>query len=62
VVVLEQDLAKAMGNALRLQLGSDASIICIDGISIRENSYLDLAEPVGNGTALPVVIKTLAFI
>lgn len=62
VVVLEADMAKAMGNALRLRLGSAAAILCIDGIHVQENSYLDLASPVADGSALPVVIKTLAFI
>lgn len=62
VVVLETDMAKAMGNALRLRLDSTTAIICIDGIHVQENSYLDLASPVADGSALPVVIKTLAFI
>ena len=62
VIVLEQDMAKALGQALQLRLGGNAAIICLDGISIPEGSYLDLAQPVGNGAALPVVVKTLAFL
>lgn len=62
VVLLEEDMAKALGQCLQLRLGRDAPIICLDGIHAPEGSYLDLAEPVGNGTAFPVVVKTLAFL
>lgn len=62
LVVLEQDMAKSLGQALCLLLGPDRPILCIDGIHAPEGSYLDLAEPVGAGAALPVVVKTLAFI
>jgi len=62
VVVLEEDMAKALGQSLQLRLGPSAGIVCLDGIHTPEGSYLDLAEPVGGGTALPVVVKTLAFL
>ena len=62
IVVLEQDMAKALGHALQLRLRKETPVICIDGIHAPEGSYLDLAMPVGAGTALPVVVKTLAFI
>ena len=61
VVVLEADMAKALGQALRLRLGETAAIVCLDGIRVPEDSYLDLAKPVADGAALPVVVKTLAF-
>ena len=56
LVCLEQDMAKALGNALRLLVG-DRSCLCIDGLSLTSGSYLDVGEPVG--PALPVVIKSL---
>ena len=62
VVVLEADMAKALGQALRLRLGETAAIICLDGIRVPEDSYLDLAKPVADGAAFPVVVKTLAFL
>ena len=60
VVVLEQDMAKALGHALRGRLAAGTPVICLDGISVQEGSYLDIAAPVGGGAALPVVVKTLA--
>ncbi len=62
VVVLEHDQAKALGQALQLRLGRDVPLVCLDGIHVPPGSFLDIASPVGGGTALPVVVKTLAFI
>ena len=56
-VALEQDMAKALGAALRLRLGEERPILCLDGLQLSEGSYLDVGAPVG--PALPVVIKTL---
>ena len=61
VVCVREDMAKALGQALQCCLGSSTPILCLDGLSLPEGSYLDIAAPVGNGSALPVVVKTLAF-
>ena len=57
LVCLEQDMAKALGQALALRLGQDAKILCIDRVKLGEGSYLDVGAPVG--PAFPVVVKTL---
>ena len=57
LVCLEQDMAKALGQALALRLPKDAAVLCIDRVKLSEGSYLDVGEPVG--PALPVVVKTL---
>ena len=54
---LEQDMAKALGQAVALKLGQDAEILCIDRIRVHPGDYLDVAAPVG--PAFPVVVKTL---
>ncbi len=56
-VALEQDMAKALGQAIALRLPQDRPCLCIDSVSLEEGSFLDVAAPVG--PALPVVIKTL---
>lgn len=56
-VCLEQDMAKALGQALALRLGKDKPVLCIDRVRLGEGSYLDVGAPVG--PALPVVVKTL---
>jgi hypothetical protein len=58
-VAAEQDMAKALGQALALQLANDAQCVCIDGFKLAEGDYLDVGAPVG--PAIPVVIKTLIF-
>lgn len=57
LICLEQDMAKALGQALALRLGPNAEILCIDRVKVGEGSYLDVGAPVG--PALPVVVKTL---
>ena len=54
---LEQDMAKALGQALALRLGREAAILCLDRVKVGSGSYLDVAAPVG--PAFPVVVKTL---
>ena len=58
-IVLEADMAKALGNALSLRLPKDTPILCIDGLSIPEGSYLDIGAPAG--PSLTVIVKTLIF-
>ena len=43
--------------ALRLRLGTNREILCLDRLSLPPNSYLDVGCSVG--PAFPVVIKTL---
>ena len=57
LVCLEQDMAKALGQALALRRPPGAPIACIDRIRMPAGSFLDIAAPIG--PALPVVVKTL---
>ena len=56
IVCLQADMAKALGHAIRL-LQPDRPCLCIDGLDLQSESYLDIGNPIG--PALPVVIKTL---
>ena len=57
LLCLQQDMAKALGQALASVLGPAARILCIDRVKVGEESYLDIGAPVG--PAMPVVVKTL---
>ena len=57
LLCLQQDMAKALGQALALKMGADAQILCLDRVKLPEGSYLDVGIPIG--PALPVVVKTL---
>ena len=59
LVCLQSDFAKALGQCLRLLLPEDRPILCMDGLVLGADSYLDVGYPVG--PAIPVVIKTLIF-
>ena len=58
-ICLEQDMAKALGQALCLLRRKNAPCLCIDRLHLEEDSFLDIGMPIG--PALPVVIKTLVF-
>ena len=57
LVCLEQDMAKALGQALAVRCERSRQILCIDRVRIPEGSFLDVGAPVG--PAMPVVVKTL---
>ncbi len=55
LVAVERDVAKALGQ--RLALLTERPLLCLDGLRLTGDSYLDVGAPVGS--AFPVVIKTL---
>lgn len=59
ILVVETDMAKALGQALAPRLAGP--LLCLDGVSVDSGDYIDIGAPVANGAVLPVVIKTLAF-
>ena len=61
VVVLENDIGKALGHALKVQLKHAKDVICIDGIRTLSGDYIDIGAPIADGRVVPVVIKTLIF-
>ena len=56
-VLTEQDVAKALGQALAARLPKGTPILCLDGIRAGADSYLDVGLPVG--PAIGVTVKTL---
>lgn len=61
LLVVEKDIAKALGHAIRVRLDNKKEVICIDGIATLGGDYVDIGEPIGAGSVLPVVVKTLIF-
>lgn len=60
-VILEEDIGKALGQALKRRMGRNAAPVCVDEIWCRDGDYIDLGMPLGAGYALPVAVKTLLF-
>jgi ethanolamine utilization protein EutA len=61
ILVIENDIAKVLGNALNVLLELKKEVICIDGIYVHKGDYIDIGNPVAEGRVVPVVIKTLVF-
>lgn len=61
VLVIENDIAKVLGNAINVLLERRKDVICIDGIHTQGGDYIDIGEPMVNGRVVPVVTKTLIF-
>ncbi len=57
IVAVEQDMAKALGQAIALCCPEGESILCVDRVRLKNGDYLDVGNPIG--PALPVVVKTL---
>jgi ethanolamine utilization protein EutA len=65
VVVVASDMAKVLGNSIRARVDGPRAgafrLVCIDSVSVDNGDYIDIGEPVGKGSVLPVVVKTLLF-
>lgn len=61
LVIIEEDLGKVLGQSMLLQLKKKRDVICIDSIKVSGGDYIDIGKPIGNGSVLPVIIKTIVF-
>jgi len=61
VLVIESDIAKAVGQLMYQHLGGARQVVAIDSIRVEEGDYVDMGRPVMDGMVIPVVVKTLIF-
>lgn len=61
VVLVENDLAKSLGNALYSEFGGKPDIFSLDAIRAENGDYIDLGKPLVGGRVLPVAVKSLLF-
>lgn len=61
VIVIAQDMAKALGQAVQRLRGPNSPLLCVDGVSLSYGDRIDIGTPMANGRVLPIVVKTLAF-
>lgn len=61
IVMVDEDMAKALGHALSANLPPEYPFICIDSVKVENGDYADIGQPVAEGAVLPVIVKTLVF-
>lgn len=61
IVVVEHDIAKALGTVIKRLAGDKRPIAVIDGIKVDVNDFVDIGYPCMDGMVVPVIIKTLLF-
>ena len=61
LLVIESDIAKAMGQMIRKQPDLKRQVVAIDSIHVEDGEYVDMGKPMMNGMVIPVVVKTLIF-
>lgn len=61
VVVLEADMAKALGFVMQEYAAGRRKVAAIDGIAAEFGDYIDIGRPLMDGLVVPVIVKTLVF-
>ena len=61
LLVIESDIAKAMGQMIRQQPDLKRQVVAIDSIHVEDGEYVDMGKPMMNGMVILVVVKTLIF-
>ncbi|MBQ7183964.1 MAG: ethanolamine ammonia-lyase reactivating factor EutA [Clostridia bacterium] len=61
VLILREDMAKALGQALAREWPAGTAFLCLDGITLSYGDTVDIGAPLGDGRVVPVIVKTFAF-
>ena len=61
VIIVEHDIAKALGQTIQTYLEYKKDVVCIDAVNVSNGDFIDIGKPLANGRVVPIVIKTLAF-
>lgn len=61
IIIVENDMAKVLGQTIYSLLNFEKEVICIDSIKVENGDYIDIGSPIAENKVLPVVIKTLVF-
>lgn len=61
IVIVENDIAKALGQTIHKYLEYKKDVVCIDSVKVENGDFIDIGKPLANGRVVPIVIKTLAF-
>ncbi len=60
VLIVERDYAQALGQTIKA-MRPDAPLVVIDQVGLGEGDFIDIGEPMLDGRAVPLSVKTLIF-
>ena len=61
IIVVESDIAKALGQSIDIYIKGKRDVVCIDSIKVSQGDYVDMGKPILNRLVIPVIVKTLIF-
>jgi ethanolamine utilization protein EutA len=61
VLLADQTIARALGKALKENLSIASAVISLEGVSVAEYDFIDVAAVVQPANVIPVSIKSLLF-
>ena len=61
-VIVDADVAHALGRILRVELHWTSPLVVVDGIAVGDLDYVDIGRPLGPGLTVPVTVKSLTFL
>lgn len=61
VILLDTDVARALGRLLTDELRMQMPLVVADGIDVGELDYVDVGRPIGMHGVLPVTVRSLIF-
>ncbi|MCP4344011.1 MAG: ethanolamine ammonia-lyase, partial [Desulfobacterales bacterium] len=61
IVIVENDLAKVLGQTLLARINDQKDVICIDTVKVENGDYIDIGRELAGGRIVPVIVKTLLF-
>jgi len=61
ILVMEGDIARALGQMLRSELNVAGPVVSLDGVQLREFDYIDVGDIIRSSNVVPLIIKSLLF-
>lgn len=61
-VIIDIDVAAAVGRILRVELGWSGALAVVDGLAVGGLDYVDIGRPLGTVGSVPVTVKSLTFL
>ncbi len=59
VIIVENDMAKVLGQTLKAHLHYKKDVVCIDSVQVDNGDYIDIGHSIASGNVVPVIVKTL---